>query len=65
MKVNQFGADCEADKVLESLPRTLRDGVPALVWIDAAGRLNIEVEGEGRLYIEERHLAYVKGDELV
>lgn len=60
----EFGADLEADNILDSLPRGKTSfGPNAYVWIDASGRLRVHLES-GLLVINERDLVYVHGDEL-
>lgn len=60
----EFGADEEAERVLNKLPRKRHYEPNAFVHIDASGRLVIILDGGGALTINERHLAVIHGDEL-
>ena len=59
-----FGADQEADNILDRLPRNSLTAPNAWVHIDAAGRLMITIVEGGLLILNERDLAYLHGDEL-
>lgn len=65
----EFGADKEADKVLNRLPRLDPKFLASLGWlaflaIDVSGRLCIAIDGGGLLSINERDLCYIHGDEI-
>lgn len=62
----EFGADKEADKIFEYLPRRLKNIAKpnAFIFIDSAGRLCIAIDGGGFLSINEQDLVKVHGDEL-
>lgn len=65
----EFGADREADKVLDRLPRVglknlVRDGMVAFLSIDDSGRLLIALNEGGLLTINEKDLKYVHGDDV-
>lgn len=67
----EFGADREADHILDNLTRAdnTRDGLaighPSMVYVDLTGALCILIDGLGLLKINENDLYKVHGDELV
>lgn len=68
-KKTEFGADSEADRILDKLPRINRGdlswrGRSAFLSIDDSGRLLIGLDGDGMLIINEKDLIKVHGDEL-
>lgn len=58
----------ELDRVLDALPKAidLREGVakgePALVWLDATGKLNIVLNNGGWLWLEEKDHGHLQAD---